>query len=328
MVQGEVLSAEIRDLQCQKGVLPNSKLKNLGPFLDSYGVLRVGGRLGNSDLSYVAKYPAILPNKHKLTNQIIAYFHLKMFISVLPPFFTVGKCAKLYSENGKTFVGANLEIKGLLKLVKEPDEKLSGFLSAEGIEWKFIPPRAPSCGGLWEAAVKSAKYHLKIIVGRSNLTYEEFLTVSIQIEGILNSRPLCPLSSSADDLNALTPAHFLIGRSMNSIIEPNLTELSEGILKRWQRVARLMPLIWNKWHRGYLSELQQRNKWQFQKKNVKVGDLVVLIEDNMPTFKWPLGRVTKIYSGNDTLIRVVKVQTQNGEYKRAISQVCLLSMLV
>ncbi|GBO16061.1 hypothetical protein AVEN_192979-1 [Araneus ventricosus] len=113
-----------------------------------------------------------------------------------------------YSDNGKTFVGANLEIKGLLKLVKEPNETLSDFLSAEGIEWKFIPPRAPSFGGLWEAAVKSAKYHLKRIVGRSNLTYEEFLTVSIQIEGILNSRPLCPLSSSTDDLNALTPAHF------------------------------------------------------------------------------------------------------------------------
>ncbi|GBN25362.1 hypothetical protein AVEN_91799-1 [Araneus ventricosus] len=77
MVQGEVFSAEIRNLQCQKGVLLNCKLKNLNPFLDSDGVLRVDGRLGNSDLPYVSKYPAILPNKHKLTNQIIAYFHLK-----------------------------------------------------------------------------------------------------------------------------------------------------------------------------------------------------------------------------------------------------------
>ncbi|GBN46894.1 hypothetical protein AVEN_122159-1, partial [Araneus ventricosus] len=77
MVQGEVFSAEIRNLQCNKGVLPNSKLRNLNPFLDSDGVLRVGGRLGNSELPYVTKYPAILPNRHKLTNQIIVYFHLK-----------------------------------------------------------------------------------------------------------------------------------------------------------------------------------------------------------------------------------------------------------
>ncbi|GBM37034.1 hypothetical protein AVEN_31874-1 [Araneus ventricosus] len=120
--------------------------------------------------------------------------------------------------------------------------------------------KGSSFGGLWEAAVKSAKYHLKRIVGRSNLTYEEFLTVCIQIEGILNSRPLCPLSSSADDLNALTPAHFLIGKSMNSIIEHNLTDLNESVLKRWQRVTRLVQLIWKKWHRSYLSDLQQRNK--------------------------------------------------------------------
>ncbi|GBN91325.1 hypothetical protein AVEN_133422-2-1, partial [Araneus ventricosus] len=192
---------------------------------------------------------------------IVSDLASEAFIAILKRFFgRRGKCAKLYSDNGKPFVGANQEIKGLLKLAKEPDEKLSGFLSAEGIEWKFIPQRTPSFGGLWEAAVKSVKYHLKRIVGRSNLTYEEFLTVCIQIEGILNSRPLCPLSSSADDLNALTSAHFLIGRSMNSIIEPNL---SESVLKKWQRVTRLVQLIWNKWHRDYLSELQQRNKWQF-----------------------------------------------------------------
>ncbi|GFU99607.1 integrase catalytic domain-containing protein [Trichonephila clavipes] len=136
-----------------------------------------------------------------------------------------GKCAKLYSDNGKTFVGANKELKRFLKLIEDSDDNLAGFLSAEGREWKFIPPRAPSFGGLWEASVKSIKYHLRRVVSGSNLTYEEFLTVCIQIEGILNSRPLCPLSSNSDDLNALTPAHFLIGRSMTSVVEPNLIEL-------------------------------------------------------------------------------------------------------
>ncbi|GFS80411.1 dual 3',5'-cyclic-AMP and -GMP phosphodiesterase 11 [Trichonephila clavipes] len=217
-----------------------------------------------------------------------------------------GKCAKLYSDNEKAFVGANKELKRFLKLIEDSDDNLAGFLSAEGIEWKFIPPRAPSFGGLWEASVKSIKYHLKRVVSGSNLTYEEFLTVCIQIEGILNFRPLCPLSSNSDDLNALTPAHFLIGRSMTSVVKLNF-ELKENALKKWQRITRLVQLIWNKWHRCYLSELQQRKKWQFKKQNVKVGDLVVLIEDNMPTFKWPLGRITEIYSGSDALIRVVKV---------------------
>ncbi|GFW78203.1 integrase catalytic domain-containing protein [Trichonephila clavipes] len=387
---------------CVSSILSTLLRKN------SDGLLRVGGRLSNSDLPYVNKHPAILPGNHNLTVQIIVHFHRKnlhtgassllhyvrekfwplngrplcrkvvheclvcfksrplvtsqlmgnlpcdrvvpdypfncsaihieivsdltydAFIATLKRFFSRrGKCAKLYSDNGKTFVGANKELKRFLKLIEDSDDNLAGFLSAEGIEWKFIPPRAPSFGGLWEASIKSIKYHLRVVSG-SNLTYEEFLTVCIQIEGILNSRPLCvcPLSSNSDDLNALTPAHFLIGRSMTSVVEPNLIELNENALKKWQRITRLVQLIWNKWHRCYLSELQQRNKWQFKKQNVNVGDLVVLIEDNMPTFKWPLGRITEIYSGSDALIRVVKVKTQFGEYKRAISRVCLLPMPV
>ncbi|GFX75432.1 integrase catalytic domain-containing protein [Trichonephila clavipes] len=79
------------------------------------------------------------------------------------------------------------------KLIEDSDDNLAGFLSVEGIEWKFIPPRAPSFGGLWEASVKSIKYHPKRVFSDSNLTYEEFLTVCIQIEGILNSRPLVPV---------------------------------------------------------------------------------------------------------------------------------------
>ncbi|GFT48610.1 integrase catalytic domain-containing protein [Trichonephila clavipes] len=117
--------------------------------------------------------------------EIVSDLTSDAFIATLKRFFSRrGKCAKLYSDNGKTFVGANKELKRFLKLIEDSDDNLAGFLSAEGIEWKFIPPRAPSFGGLWEASVKSIKYHLKRVVSGSNLTYEEFLTVCIQIEGI------------------------------------------------------------------------------------------------------------------------------------------------
>ncbi|GFV99780.1 integrase catalytic domain-containing protein [Trichonephila clavipes] len=281
MIQEQVFLAEIKSLQSKGVISPNSKLRNLNPFIDSDGLLRVGGRLSNSDLPYVNKHPAILPGNHNLTVQIIVHFHRKnlhtgassllhylmgnlprdrvvpdypfncsaihieivsdltsdAFIATLKRIFSRrGKCAKLYSDNGKTLVGANKELKRFLKLIEDSDDNLAGFLSAEGIEWKFIPLRAPSFGGLSEASVKSIKYHLRRVVSGSNLTYEEFLTVCIQIEGILNSRPLCPLSSNSDDLNALTPSHFLIGRSMTSVVEPNLIELKENALKKWQRI--------------------------------------------------------------------------------------------
>ncbi|GFS69318.1 integrase catalytic domain-containing protein [Trichonephila clavipes] len=190
------------------------------------------------------------------------------------------------------------------------DDKLSGFLSTERFERKFIPPRRPSFGGLGDAAVKSVKYHLKRVFGKLNLTYEEFLTVRIQILEFLNFRILCHIARNIDDLNFLTRVHFLLGRSIHSIIEPKLAYLNKNILKRWQRETRSVQLNWNKWHRGYISELQQLNKCQFQKERLKIGDMVVLIEDNVPTFRWSKGRVTELYSGKDNLVRVVKVKTE------------------
>ncbi|GFX33080.1 integrase catalytic domain-containing protein [Trichonephila clavipes] len=79
--------------------------------------------------------------------EIVSDLTSDAFIATLKRFFSRrGKCAKLYSDNGKTFVGANKELKRFLKLIEDSDDNLAGFLSAEGIEWKFIPPRAPSFG--------------------------------------------------------------------------------------------------------------------------------------------------------------------------------------
>ncbi|GFX82914.1 integrase catalytic domain-containing protein [Trichonephila clavipes] len=154
------------------------------------------------------------------------------FIATLKRFiFRRGKCAKLYSDNATNFVGANIELKKMFNLVCKPDEALASYMASEGIDWKFLPPRAPNFGGFWEAGVKSFKFYLKRVVGNIRLTYEEFLTVIIQIERMSNSRPLVPLSSDLDDLNVLTPSHFLIGRSITSIVEPDLMKIGWAIVK-------------------------------------------------------------------------------------------------
>ncbi|GFX48809.1 integrase catalytic domain-containing protein [Trichonephila clavipes] len=77
-----------------------------------------------------------------------------------------------------------------INLSDPSDQNLAAYFTEEGIERNFIPLRAPHMGGLWEAGIKSAKYHLNRALGKSRLTYEEFETVIIQVEGILNSRPL------------------------------------------------------------------------------------------------------------------------------------------
>lgn len=79
-------------------------------------------------------------------------------------------------------------------------------------------------GGKREAGVKSVKYHLRRTIGELTLSFEEFTTLLIQIEAILNSRPMEPLSDDPEDLSVLTPGHFLIGESLTTIPEPSLLD--------------------------------------------------------------------------------------------------------
>ena len=110
---------------------------------------------------------------------------------------------------------------------------ISDFCSIQNIVWKFIPERTPHFGGLWEAAVKSMKFHFKRIVGNTKLNFEELTTVLTQIESCLNSRPLAPLPHVEDGIEALTPGHFLIGRPLESIPDPSVSYHTLSLLKRW-----------------------------------------------------------------------------------------------
>ncbi|GFU66729.1 integrase catalytic domain-containing protein [Trichonephila clavipes] len=103
-----------------------------------------------------------------------------------------------------------------------------------------MPPRAPNFDGLWETGVKSFKFYLKRAVGNLKMTLEDFLTIITQIEGILNSRPITPLSEDIDDLEVLIPGHFLIGRSITFISEPNLLDKTENTLSRWQKLTKIV----------------------------------------------------------------------------------------
>lgn len=206
-------------------------------------------------------------------------------------------------------------------------EDVSNMLSAEGINWKFLPPRAPNFGGLWEAGVKAFKYHFKRVVGSTRLTLEEFLTVTTQIEGILNSRPLSLLPTDADEFSVLTPGHFLIGKPINSIPEPNFIDKRDNLLTRWQRTQKLVQTVWKHWQNSYLSHLQQRSKWLLKKQNLRPGMLVLVKDVQLPTYQWPLGRITNVISGSDGNVRVADIRTAKANIRRPISKICILPIV-
>ncbi|XP_046145959.1 uncharacterized protein LOC123989276 [Osmia bicornis bicornis] len=133
---------------------------------------------------------------------------------------------KLYSDCGTNFIGAQAELKRLFTSSSKEHQQIASILSADNTQWMFNPSAAPHMGGKWEAVVKSIKYHLRRTIGELLLTFEEFSTLLTQIEAVLNSRPLKPLSDDPDDISALTPGHFLISSALNTIPEPSLLEVS------------------------------------------------------------------------------------------------------
>ena len=99
------------------------------------------------------------------------------------------------SDNGTNFIGACNKLKELYQFLEKKDiqDGIVNFCTQQRVKWSFIPEHSPHFGGIWEAAVKSTKTHLKRIVGSVKLTYEELSTVLTQIEAVLNSRPLVPM---------------------------------------------------------------------------------------------------------------------------------------
>ena len=114
----------------------------------------------------------------------------------------------IYSDNGTNFVGANREIQECLNGWNQ--DKIAGALSKERIQWVFNPPVAPHMGGVCERLVRSCKKSLNVVLQNQVLTDEVFLTAITEVESLINSRPLTEVSSDANDLEALTPNHFLI----------------------------------------------------------------------------------------------------------------------
>lgn len=167
----------------------------------------------------------------------------------------------MHSDNATTFVGVQRQIKEIYDFLKDENVQASieRFLSDQQITWSFIPPNIPHFGGLWEAAVKSAKRHLVRIIGATHLTFEEFQTTLCEIEAVLNSRPLAPLSSDPNDLNYLSPGHFLIGTPLNSFPTLDLNDVNTNTLLRWQIVEQMRQHFWRRWSSDYLSSLQERH---------------------------------------------------------------------
>ena len=153
---------------------------------------------------------------------------------------------------------------------------------------------------------------------------EELQTVLAEVEGLLNSRPLTYPSSDPRDDSPLTPNHFLVGQ-MGGTLAP---EIPEGELasprRRWRHTQRVLSLVWKRFLREMLPNLNRLHKWHDVKPDFKAGDVVLLVETTSPRGHWPLARVERTHPGRDGHVRTVDIRVGDRTYTRPITRLCPL----
>lgn len=273
--------------------------------------------------SYIALFVCMVTKAIHL--ELVTSLSSDAFLSTLKRFIARrGHPQMIFSDNGTNFQGANNILKDVYNFFKENKNKVEEFLSLKEIRWKFIPPNSPHWGGLWEAGIKSTKFHLRRVIGNHLLTYEQLSTLLCQIEAILNSRPLSALSSDPSDYLCLAPSHFLVGEMLTSFPEKDYSNEPENRLDFWKHCEKMRQVFWNRWSIEYLNRLQHRPKWTNVCNNIKENDLVLVREDNSVPLDWRLARVIEIFPGKDGNVRVAKIRTQCGIFTRPISKLSLL----
>lgn len=231
-----------------------------------------------------------------------------------------GLPSKVLSDNGTNFVGAAASFDEIQNFLTKSQPQIQDFCHSRRITWVFNPPSAPNFGGLWEAAVKSAKFHLHRVLNNRSLTFEEFSTLLSRIEAVLNSRPLFEPSPDPNESHLmLTPGHFLIGRPL--LQPPELEVDSRTSLKsRWLMLRHLFQNFWRVWSKHYLHTIIQRNKWHKMPPNLAVDQIVIIYGLDTPPATWPLARITNIHPSSDGIVRVVTLSTAEGSYVRPVNK--------
>ena len=234
-----------------------------------------------------------------------------------------GKPSTIISDNGRNFVGAEREFAEYFAVWNK--EGIEEHLIQRGIRWKFNPPAAHHFGGVWERLVRSCKKAMYAVFANRSVTEDVLPTTICIVEQKLNARPLTPVSSDVNDLEALTPNHLLLGN--RNVCLPYLPCAEEFVdhRKLFRQTQAYANLIWDRFRKKYLPTLNNRQKWRSTSNEIlKKGDLVWLIEDSDKRGYYNLGRVTETIDGSDGVIRSVIVRTNDGVYKRPVVKLALV----
>ncbi|XP_058064663.1 uncharacterized protein LOC131214298 [Anopheles bellator] len=203
---------------------------------------------------------------------------------------------------------------------------MMAFFVGVDTKWTFNPPAAPHFGGCWERLVQSVKRNLNAFKPPRLPTDEILRSLLMEIEMIINSRPLTHLPLDSDTEPPLTPNHFLLGSSNGSKPPAALDDRTAALKQSWKMSQRYADEFWKKWVADYLPTLTKRTKWFGPAKPIEVGDLALIADNNLPRNCWPRGRIIEVIRAKDGQVRRATVRTENGLLERPATKLAILDV--
>ena len=157
-------------------------------------------------------------------------------------------------------------------------------------------------GGVYERMIRTVrKVLVRMLIESAPLTDDILRTFFCEAESIVNSRPLTKMSDDPSDDLPLTPAHFLMTGDGPDLSTGRFS-IADKYRRRWRYIQHLTDVFWRRYVNQYIPELQRRQRWTDNKPNFKIGDLVLLVDENTPRRLWPLGLVVDVNMGRDELV--------------------------
>ena len=240
---------------------------------------------------------------------LIDGYSTKSFVDGFRRFISIRGCPKLvYSDCGSQLNSFNNELKTMMSELNLVEIQNCARKFGGEIKWTFTSAHAQWQNGVSEALIKGVKKSLVISIGDSILTFSQLQSSLFEIANIINQRPIGIKPSNDIDLGKyLCPNDLLLGRTTGNATcyQTNYNPSLESILEFNDNIVNL---FWKKWIRDFWPSLIIRQKWHFEKRNLRVGDIVIFQDSNILKANWKLGEILIANEGKDNKVRDVSIR--------------------
>ena len=216
------------------------------------------------------------------------------------------------------------------------NKRVKDSLAIQGVDWKFTPVRAPNFGAVYERLIGVLKREMVKLIGHASVTYHELSCHLVEIEYVINSRPLINVGKE----EVITPNNVLSGRdteddSILTVLQTN--EVMEEALKAkknlpkiYQHTIQRKNAFWQSFQQQYLESIKFSVDTSHSKNSgltPKEGDLVIMHSSD-PRIRWRKAIVIEPIASGDGAIRKCLVKTSTGQTIRAIKHLYPLEINV